>query len=90
MLGRLSRLAPEKSHAAMPRFPTIRTEIAGVGVEDLAQRFGTPVYVYDAAMISQRLADLKRFDVVRFAQKACSNLAIIDLVRRGGAVWSMR
>jgi diaminopimelate decarboxylase len=62
------------------------TEIAGVAVVDLARRFGTPTYVYDAAMILQRLADLAAFDHVRYAQKACANLAVLDLLRRHGAL----
>lgn len=62
----------------------VRTEIAGQSIPALAREYGTPVYVYDAARISERLADLGQFDVVRYAQKACSNLAILDLVRRGG------
>jgi diaminopimelate decarboxylase len=62
----------------------IRTELAGQSIPALAREFGTPVYVYDAAKISRRLADLAQFDVVRYAQKACSNIAILDLVRRGG------
>ena len=64
----------------------VRTEIAGVPVADLARQFGTPAFVYDAAMIRQRIADLTAFDVVRYAQKACSNLAILDLVRREEAL----
>ena len=67
-------------------FSTIRTQIAGVGVVELAQKFGTPVYVYDAAKIVERINDLKRFDVIRYAQKACSNIAILDLCRRNGVV----
>jgi diaminopimelate decarboxylase len=62
------------------------TEIAGQSVPDLAREFDTPVYVYDAAKIVQRLGELAAFDVVRYAQKACSNLAILDLVRRNGAL----
>jgi diaminopimelate decarboxylase len=62
------------------------THIAGQSVPDLARRFNTPVYVYDAAKIAERIADLAAFDVVRFAQKACSNLAILDLARRHGAL----
>src|SRR5687768_14006030 len=62
----------------------VLTEIAGQPIPALAREFGTPVYVYDAAMINKRLAELSAFDVVRFAQKACSNIAILDLVRRGG------
>lgn len=67
-------------------FPTLRTEIAGLSVSELASRFGTPCFVYDADLISQRIADLRKFDVVRYAQKACSNLAILDLMRRQGVL----
>ncbi|MFZ5831128.1 MAG: diaminopimelate decarboxylase [Planctomycetota bacterium] len=67
-------------------FPNLRTEIAGHSVADLAASFGTPLYIYDAAKILQRLADLRRFDAVRYAQKACSNLAILDLLRRHGSL----
>lgn len=70
---------------AEPYHP-LRTTIAGVSVLELAQQFGTPAYVYDAAKILERVRDLKRFDVIRFAQKACSNIAILDLVRRQGVV----
>ncbi|MBN1908361.1 MAG: diaminopimelate decarboxylase [Pirellulales bacterium] len=69
-----------------PSYPTIRTHIAGLPVAELAGQFGTPVYVYDAATIRRRLADLAAFDCVRYAVKACSNLAILDLLRREGAV----
>ena len=68
------------------RFPLIRREIAGVSVAELAREFGTPTYVYDAAVIEQRISDLASFDTVRYAQKANSNLAILDLCRRRGVV----
>ncbi len=55
-------------------------------VSELASRFGTPAFVYDAAKIVERVGDLAAFDVTRYAQKACSNLAILDLVRRHGVV----
>jgi diaminopimelate decarboxylase len=67
-------------------FAPLRTEIAGVPVTELASRFMTPVYVYDAAKIVERVADLKSFDVIRYAQKACSNIALLDLVRRQGVL----
>jgi diaminopimelate decarboxylase len=70
-----------------PAMPSpLRTQIAGVDVNEIARRFGTPTYVYDAAKIVERINDLKAFDVIRYAQKACSNLAILDLVRRQGAL----
>ncbi|WP_349743395.1 diaminopimelate decarboxylase [Roseateles cavernae] len=50
----------------------------------LAERFGTPLWVYDAAVIRQRIAALKAFDTVRFAQKACSNTHVLRLMREQG------
>ncbi|MBN2293665.1 MAG: diaminopimelate decarboxylase, partial [Pirellulales bacterium] len=67
-------------------FPTICPQIAGFSVADLASWFGTPTFVYDADTIRRRLGDLESFDYVRYAQKACSNLAVLDLLRRGGAL----
>ncbi|MBN1588335.1 MAG: diaminopimelate decarboxylase [Pirellulales bacterium] len=70
----------------MPPLSTSRIEIAGIPVAELARQFGTPAFVYDAAMIRRRLADLRQFDHVRYAEKACSNLAILVLLRRAGAL----
>lgn len=67
-------------------FLTLRNEIAGVPVVELAQKFGTPTYIYDEAKIVERINDLKQFDVIRYAQKANSNLAILDCVRRNGVL----
>jgi len=53
-------------------------------LRSLAQRFGTPLWVYDAAVIRARIAALKAFDTVRFAQKACSNTHILKLMREQG------
>ncbi len=64
----------------------LRSEIAGIPVADLVRDFGTPTYVYDAAVIAERIADLAPFDVIRYAQKANSNLAVLDLCRRHGVL----
>ena len=64
----------------------LRTEIAGVSVTQLAEQYGTPVYIYDSASIVARIEELRAFDEVRYAQKACSNLAIVDLIRRHGCL----
>ncbi len=64
----------------------IRREVAGIPVADLVRDYGTPTFVYDAAMIEQRIHDLRRFDVVRYAQKANSNLAVLALCRRHGVL----
>ena len=75
------------SHAASNSSASgIRTQIAGVNVADLAREYGTPLYAYDADMIRRRCRDLAAWDTVRFAQKACSNLAVLDLIRREGVM----
>ncbi|MBV7455750.1 diaminopimelate decarboxylase [Acidovorax sp. sif1233] len=50
----------------------------------LADQFGTPLWVYDAATIRQRIAQVSNFETVRFAQKACSNIHILKLMREQG------
>ncbi|MDD3017509.1 MAG: diaminopimelate decarboxylase [Comamonas sp.] len=50
----------------------------------LAEQYGTPLWVYDAATIQERIAQLSAFDTVRFAQKACSNIHILRLMRAHG------
>ncbi|MFT2789888.1 diaminopimelate decarboxylase [Serratia sp. T13T92] len=50
----------------------------------LPPRFGCPVWAYDADIISQRISQLQHFDVIRFAQKACSNIHILRLMREQG------
>lgn len=71
-------------------------DIAGVKIPGLAHEFATPLYVYNAACIAQRIRELASFDVIRYAQKACSNLAILRLVREHGcavdsvSAWEIR
>lgn len=69
-----------------PVFTNVRREIAGVPVSKLVQDYGTPLFVYDANVIKERIADLNMFPVVRYAQKACSNLALLRLMRKLGVV----
>jgi diaminopimelate decarboxylase len=71
---------------ATPDFPIFRTQIGGLPVVELARQFGTPTFVYDGQKILERIADLRAFDVVRYAQKACSNLAVLALARKAGAL----
>jgi len=69
----------------MPR-PLNNTETAltAANLLPLAQRYSGPFWAYDAAIIRQRIAQLSEFDVVRFAQKACSNIHILRLMRAAG------
>ncbi|HUP43880.1 MAG TPA: diaminopimelate decarboxylase [Thermoanaerobaculia bacterium] len=63
--------------------------VNGVSAVDLANRFGTPLYVYDAQAIETQIAKLMRaFGGMPFrpfyAMKANGNLAILRLVRQHG------
>jgi diaminopimelate decarboxylase len=52
----------------------------------LALTHGTPVWVYDVATIERQVANLRQFDVIRFAQKANSNTHILKLMKRLGVM----
>lgn len=64
----------------------VLTEIAGFSIGQLVAEQGSPIYLYDAEMIRERCADLQVFETVRFAQKACSNLSILALLKEQGIV----
>ncbi|WP_429364701.1 diaminopimelate decarboxylase [Paraburkholderia sp. MM5496-R1] len=53
---------------------------------DLARQHGTPLWVYDADTIRRRIAQLRSFDTIRYAQKACSNVHILKLMRDEGVM----
>jgi diaminopimelate decarboxylase len=52
----------------------------------IATEHGTPCWVYDAQTVRAQIEKLRRFDVIRFAQKANSNLALLRLMRAAGVV----
>lgn len=53
---------------------------------DAARQVGTPVWLYEAGPIRQRVAQLRAFDCVRYAQKANSNTHILRLLREEGVM----
>lgn len=59
------------------------TDLNAENLLRLPAEFGCPVWVYDAHIIRRQIAALQQFDVVRFAQKACSNIHILRLMRAG-------
>lgn len=52
----------------------------------LAREHGTPYYLYDAGVIRARIAELRGFDVIRYAQKASSNIHLLRLMRSEGVL----
>jgi len=70
---------------AMPRaLNDTTTALNAANLLALPARFGCPVWAYDAEIIKQQIAQLRHFDVIRFAQKACSNIHILRLMREQG------
>lgn len=59
---------------------TVRSDL----LRPIVARYGTPLYVYDADVIRERITSLRQFDIVRFAQKAASNVHLLRLVRSEG------
>lgn len=60
--------------------------LSGPRISAAAERYGTPLWVYDANRIRAQIARLRRFDAIRFAQKACSNIHILRLMREEGVL----
>jgi diaminopimelate decarboxylase len=52
----------------------------------LAREYGTPFYLYDADVIRARIAALRGFDVIRYAQKASSNIHLLRLMHGEGVL----
>lgn len=69
----------------MPRpLNNTETDLTADNLLRLPGEFGCPVWAYDAQIIRQQIRKLHQFDVVRFAQKACSNIHILRLMREQG------
>lgn len=65
---------------------TIAPAFDGPQLARIAEEYGTPAWVYDAAHIRAQIARLRSFDVIRFAQKACSNTHLLRLMRAEGVL----
>ena len=55
-------------------------------IKQIANQFQTPCWIYDAATIRAQIGRLRQFDVIRFAQKSCSNIHLLQLMRAQGVV----
>ncbi|QJC33464.1 diaminopimelate decarboxylase [Enterobacteriaceae endosymbiont of Donacia clavipes] len=50
----------------------------------LIKDYNTPFWLYCAENIKNKILQLKQFDTIRFAQKACSNINILKLMKNEG------
>ncbi|WWP01686.1 MAG: diaminopimelate decarboxylase [Candidatus Dasytiphilus stammeri] len=51
---------------------------------ELANKYGCPVWIYDSKIIYERIQQLRLFDIIRFAQKSCSNIHILRFMLTAG------
>lgn len=62
----------------------MQTTASGALYAALADRYGTPLWAYDAQVIREQVAKCSGFDRVRYAQKANPNLSVLRLLRSLG------
>lgn len=53
-------------------------------LQDLVSEYGTPLYVYHTDVIQQQVENLRGFDVIRYAEKANSNIHLLKWMRTLG------
>jgi diaminopimelate decarboxylase len=70
----------------MTRFDIMQRPLDIARLWRLSTRYGSPLWIYDAEIIRQRIRALKSFDTIRFAQKACSNTHVLRLMREEGVL----
>ncbi len=66
-----------------------KTYFGGLLVEDIAERHGTPLYIYDAEAIKKKykkLNDAFAIDIkIKYAMKALSNISVLKLMKSLGS-----
>ena len=55
-------------------------------IKQIAKEFHTPCWIYDAQAIRRQIDRLRQFDVIRYAQKASSNIHLLRLMREQGVL----
>ena len=65
-------------------------QVQGVNLIDVAQEFGTPLYVYDAEKIASQLNSMKSAFSglkvkVKYAAKSLTNISILKFLKKKGA-----
>ncbi|AKC60428.1 diaminopimelate decarboxylase [Blochmannia endosymbiont of Camponotus (Colobopsis) obliquus] len=63
---------------------TTQSALNASNLKVIYQKYNGPVWVYEAEIIINRIKQLQQFDVIRFAQKACSNIHILRLMKYNG------
>jgi len=61
---------------------TTKSNLNLKNIKLLIKKYQSPFWVYDANIIRNKIRLLEKFDIIRYAQKACSNTHILRLMRK--------
>ncbi|QYH40669.1 diaminopimelate decarboxylase [Algoriphagus sp. NBT04N3] len=66
------------------------THIQGISLESIAEKYGTPLYVYDGEKITNQVHAIQKAFLgvplkIKYATKALSNISILKLIKNAGA-----
>lgn len=61
---------------------TTKTNLSIENIRKLIQKYQSPFWLYDSSIIYKKIKLLKKFDIIRFAQKACSNIHILRFMKK--------
>ncbi|WP_343128480.1 diaminopimelate decarboxylase [Buchnera aphidicola (Kurisakia onigurumii)] len=65
-------------------FNLFQNSIKKKEILNIIEKINTPFWLYDIKMIYKKIKLLNNFDIIRFAQKACSNINILKLMKKKG------
>ncbi|XRX42741.1 MAG: diaminopimelate decarboxylase [Buchnera aphidicola (Eriosoma harunire)] len=51
---------------------------------NIIKKYGTPIWIYNKEKIDKKIKLIQKFDRIRFAQKACSNIHILKIIKQSG------
>lgn len=67
----------------MSKFPRSKV-ISEAKLIELSEQLNSPFWAYDADIIKSKVDQLRKFDVIRYAQKACSNVNVLKYMKSLG------
>lgn len=65
-------------------FNTYKTNLNSSNIITTIKQYNTPIWIYNEETILNKIKQLKKFDIIRFAQKSCSNINILNIMKKSG------
>ncbi|CAL4324180.1 Diaminopimelate decarboxylase [Buchnera aphidicola (Eriosoma grossulariae)] len=68
----------------MTKLKNFRNNFNTNTIIQMIKKYGTPIWIYNENIIQKKIFELKSFDKIRFAQKSCSNINILKIMKKAG------